>query len=181
MPLLDRALLAAAFLLPATAQAQTLPAAVPPPAMPVACAAVDKAVPAPWTGWTSPDPLLGGATLSAAGKLVAGHSYKATLSAASGVTYVVPLPKPPAADSFAGLFTLDIDKAGTYSIALSDGAWIDVAPAAGRALTSVSHGHGPACTTIHKMVDFALQPGAYVVQVSGAAKSPVVIAIEPKG
>jgi hypothetical protein len=179
MPLPDHAILliAAVIMMPAAAQAQT---AVPPPPAPVVCAAVDKAVPAPWTGWTTPDPLLGGANLGAAGKLMVGHAYSAALSASRAVTYAVPLYKPAAADTFAGLFTLTIATAGTYSIALSQGAWIDVASPDGKALTSVSHGHGPDCTTIHKVVDFALQPGVYVVQISAAPKSPVVIAVEPK-
>ena len=147
---------------------------------PVTCAAIDKALPAPWTGWTTPGSLKGGSGLATAGKLGVGHTYAAALPASADMTYVVPLPKPAAAGTFGGLFTLTVDKAGTYSIALSEGAWIDVTPAAGKVLLSSAHGHGPACTTIHKVVDFALEPGAYLVQISGAPKSPVVIAIEPK-
>ena len=169
--LLIAAVLTGAALIPAAALAQDAP--------PV-CAAIDKVLPAPWTGWTTPEPLKGAANLGAAGKLVAGHTYSAALSASPAMSYVVPLPKPAAEGSYAGLFTLSVVTAGTYSIALSNGAWIDVVPEAGAALTSVAHGHGPACTTIHKVVDFALQPGAYVVQVSGAQTSPVVIGIEPK-
>jgi len=165
----------AAVLMPAMAIAQ----APVPPTAPL-CAAVDKVIPAPWQGWATPEPLPGGASLSTAGKLVVGHSYRAALPASSVVSYLVPLYKPAAADTFAGLFTLTVDTAGTYSIALGEGAWIDVAPAAGKALSSVSHGHGPECTTIHKVVDFALQPGVYVVQISAAPASPVVIAVEPK-
>ncbi len=173
--LLTAAVLTGAALVPVAARAQMAPDAPP------ACTAVDKAVPAPWTGWTTPEPVQGGATLGTAGKLVVGHTYSAALSASPALAYVVPLPKPAAAGSFAGLFTLSIVTAGTYSIALSNGAWIDVAPSGGPALASVAHGHGPACTTIHKVVDFALQPGAYVVQVSGAQTSPVVIEVAPKG
>jgi hypothetical protein len=92
----------------------------------------------------------------------------------------VPLNKPAAPNTYAGLFTLTIETAGTYSIALSQGAWIDVAPAGGKPLSSIAHSHGPACSTVHKVVDFALQPGAYVVQVSGAQSTPVTIGVEPK-
>ncbi len=145
-----------------------------------ACAAMRKDVPAPWGGWTSPEALKGGSGLSTAGKLTVGHVYSAALPASSGMSYVVPLQKPAAEGTFGGVFTLTVDKAGTYSIALSEGAWIDVAPAAGAVLTSTAHGHGPACTTIHKVVDFALQPGAYVVQISASIKSPILIGIQPK-
>ena len=171
---LTSVVLAAAIFTPIAAQAQMAPAAPP------ACATTDTAIAAPWSGWTTPEPLQGGAAIATAGKLAVGHTYSATLSASNAMAYVVPLPKPAAAGSFAGLFTLTIATAVTYSIALSDGAWIDVAPVAGQPLTSVAHGHGPACTTIHKVVDFALQPGAYVVQISGAQTSPVVIGIEAK-
>ena len=56
-------------------------------------------------------------------------------------------------------------------------AWVDVVRA-GRALASSAHGHGPACTGIRKIVDFRLQPGRYVLQVSGgtSASVPVLIA-----
>ncbi len=174
-PLLSAAALMGVMGIPLAAHAQMAMDVAP------ACAAMDKAIPAPWTGWTTPEPLQGGAAIATAGTLVVGHAYSAKLASSSAMAYVVPLPKPAADGSFAGLFTLTIATAGTYSIALGGGAWIDVAPAGGPALTSVAHGHGPACTTIRKVVDFALQPGAYVVQISGAQASPVVVAIEPKG
>jgi hypothetical protein len=168
-----------AVLMPNLAMAQTQ-APVPPSSAAPLCAAVDKVIPAPWQGWATPEPLSGGASLGGAGKLAVGHSYRAVLPASSAMTYFVPLYKPAAAGTFAGLFTLTIGTAGTYSIALGEGAWIDVAPETGKALSSVSHGHGPDCTTIHKVVDFALQPGVYVVQISAAPASPVVIAVAPK-
>ena len=167
----------AAVLMPAVATAQ---APVPPSGTAPVCTTMDTAIPAPWQGWATPEPLPAGASLGSAGKLAVGHSYRAVLPASSVVSYFVPLYKPAAAGTFAGLFTLTIDTAGTYSIALGEGAWIDVAPEAGKALSSVSHGHGPDCTTIHKVVDFALPPGVYVVQVSAAPASPVVIAVAPK-
>ena len=180
LPVPLRILLTATVLTGITMAPVAVRAQMAPDAPPV-CAAVDKVVPAPWTGWTTPEPLQGGANLGAAGKLVVGRTYSAALSVSPAMSYVVPLPKPAADGSFAGLFTLSVGAAGTYSIALSEGAWIDVASAAGAALTSVAHSHGPACTTIHKVVDFALQPGTYVVQISGAQTSPVVIEVAAKG
>lgn len=61
--------------------------------------------------------------------------------------------------------TLRIAEAGTYGVALGIGAWIDVARD-GRSLDSVGHGHGPACSTIRKIVDFRLEPGTYTVTLS---------------
>jgi hypothetical protein len=64
-----------------------------------------------------------------------------------------------------GAVTLGIAEAGTYGIALDIPAWIDVSRD-GRALASVRHGHGPACSTICKIVDFELSPGRYTVTLS---------------
>ena len=58
-------------------------------------------------------------------------------------------------------------EAARYRIALGAGAWIDVVED-GRAVTSVAHAHGPACSGIHKTVDFDLAPGKYVLQVAGS-------------
>ncbi len=163
----------AASLLPAVAQTQTVE--VPK----ATCPALDAALPRLWMGWTTPDPLLGGGTVAAAGKLVAGHAYKASLTASPQMAYAVPLGKPAAADTFGGLFVLNVDQAGIYEIALDQGAWIDVA-ADGKVLSSVAHGHGPDCSSIHKIVDFDLTPGRYTVQISAAPKSPLVIAVAQK-
>lgn len=175
-----RLLFAATVLLAGATPARAQTSAMAMPGTNPACVAMDKDIPAPWSGWASPEALKGGSGLETAGRLVVGHVYSAALPASSGMSYVVPLYKPAAANTFAGLFTLTIDKAGTYAVALSEGAWIDVAPAAGAVLSSTAHGHGPACTTIHKVVDFALQPGAYVIQISAAPTSPIVIAIQPR-
>jgi hypothetical protein len=64
-----------------------------------------------------------------------------------------------------GAVTLEIAEAGRYGIALDLPAWIDVARD-GRTLASVRHGHGPACSTIRKIVDFELSPGRYTVTLS---------------
>jgi len=61
--------------------------------------------------------------------------------------------------------TLEIMEAGTYAIALAIGAWIEVARD-GQRVRSAAHGHGPPCSTIRKIVDFRLEPGAYTVTLS---------------
>ena len=49
------------------------------------------------------------------------------------------------------------------------------------AAVSVAHGRGPACSGIRKMVDFALEPGLYVLQIAGngGPSLPVMIARLP--
>jgi hypothetical protein len=72
----------------------------------------------------------------------------------------------------AALVPIQIDRDGTYRIALSDGAWVDVT-AGTRTLDAISHSHGPACSGIHKIVDFRLQRGRYALHLSGM-KAPSV-------
>lgn len=55
---------------------------------------------------------------------------------------------------------------GTYTIALTDGAWIDVVSADGATISSTAHGHNP-CTTAKKYVAFALAGGSYTLKLSG--------------
>jgi hypothetical protein len=51
----------------------------------------------------------------------------------------------------------------------------------GAGVISSAHGHGPDCTGIRKMVDFALTPGRYTVQISAnAAPQITVMALEVK-
>lgn len=77
---------------------------------------------------------------------------------------------------FGGLFAFSVSGAGVYRIALGAAAWVDVAGEDGP-LASVGHAHGPACSGIRKMVDFALAPGRYRLMLSKAdrANLPVMI------
>ncbi|MGN6375073.1 MAG: hypothetical protein ACTHMG_05905 [Sphingomonas sp.] len=66
----------------------------------------------------------------------------------------------------AALVPFEVDAAATYRVALSEGAWVDVV--SGEAvLPSVAHRHGPACSGIHKIVDFRLPRGRYALHLSG--------------
>jgi hypothetical protein len=60
-----------------------------------------------------------------------------------------------------------VTRPGIYGVAIDQGAWIDMVPDGGAALASVKHGHGPQCSTIHKVVRFDLKPGTYTIYVSG--------------
>ncbi len=102
------------------------------------------------------------------------------LAAAASVTFVTSPQKPAEPASHAGLIGVTADQPGAYVVALGAGAWIDVLRD-GVAVPSTAHGHGPACSTVRKWVEFALQPGAYVVQLSGApdAKLNLLVARKP--
>lgn len=91
--------------------------------------------------------------------------------------YVVPPEKPGKPATHGGLASFTVATPGTYRVALGAGAWVDVVRD-GKAVASVAHGHGPACSTIRKMVDFRLTPGRYLLQIAGNADPviPVMVA-----
>lgn len=70
--------------------------------------------------------------------------------------------------------TLEIAVAGIYGVAIDTGAWIDISRD-GQALRSTAHEHGPACTTIRKIVDFQLEPGRYTIMLSRTEAASVLM------
>ncbi len=165
------------LLSPVAALAQMTPAPAP-----QACVTMDVELPPELVGWTAKTPLAAATVAAdlAKASLVPGKAYLATLPATPTVTYVVQPEKPGGSVSHGGLFDLTVQSAGTYVIALGTGAWIDVLKD-GAPMMSGSHGRGPNCTTLRKMVTFDLQPGAYVVQISanGPAELPIMVAKRP--
>jgi len=79
--------------------------------------------------------------------------------------------------SYSGLFAFTVETAGDYTVALGAAAWIDVLED-GKAMEPSTFGHGPECTTIRKMVTFALKPGVHVLQIAvlGAETLRVMVA-----
>jgi len=119
-----------------------------------ACKATDASLPTALAGWTAPGDEL--------------TPDKAVSLDTVDATTLKGLPagtKPGKAASI----SFRIATAGTYGIALDQPGWIDVLPGAagGTALTSTTHGHGPECSTIRKIVRFKLEPGAYRLYVTG--------------
>jgi len=113
------------------------PAAQPAPQVPSAtCPTTDANLPASLAAWRTPAP--------------AGE----TVQPGQAVTLAPSAP-----------LILVIVEAGTYGIALDQNAWIDVARD-GATLNSNGHGHGPACSSIRKIVDFQLRPGRYTLTLS---------------
>ena len=73
---------------------------------------------------------------------------------------------------FGGMVPIEVKKAGKLTVALDSGAWIDLVRD-GHAQKSVSHGHGPACSGIRKMVDFDVTPGRYLLQIVNAPTATI--------
>lgn len=148
---------------PALAQMET-PAACP---APVAASGV-------YAAWNVPRAVVAGRTVGDAAVLAPGTAYAVTLLPTPTVVYAQRPAKPGEPVSHGGLLVFDVARAGTVRIALGAAAWIDVIGAQGTA-TSIAHGHGPDCTGIRKMVDFALAPGHYVLQIAASAPEQVTV------
>lgn len=108
--------------------------------------------------------------------LAAGAPMRVALEPTSKIRFVAPPEREPKPGSFGGVIAFDVQQAGTWRVALSGAGWVDVL-AGGKALASTAHGHGPACSGIRKIVDFALPAGTYTLQISGAAADSIDVMV----
>ena len=128
------------------------------------CPATAAPLPAELAGW-SPMALVS-ATPKGDQRLTIGQGATAALRPSPLVKLAAPASHPPTPDTTSGVFAFTVAAPGRYRVALGAGAWIDVVQG-GKALPSVAHAHGPACSPVHKMVDYDLRPGSYRLQVVG--------------
>lgn len=136
----------------AASMATAQPAAQP-------CRGMNQGLTGPLAGWLTPAP-------------VAGHAV------ALGRAVRVPLSRSAAAGPFEATLSFRIARGGSYEIALSAAAWIDVVHN-GATLTSTAHRHGPPCSTIRKIVSFTLAPGAYQLRLTRSPAAAATLAIFP--
>lgn len=156
---------------PACAAAQ--PAATPCPA-PVA----PTGELAPWAQATAMPAARTAADLPQA-TLTIGQAARLALVPAAETAYLLPPERAAQPTTFGGMVRFSVAQPGTYRVALGTAAWIDVI-ADGKAVSSSAHGHGPACTGIRKIVDFALQPGTYTIQLSGSTEPQATLLVAAK-
>ena len=146
-------------------------------------AATDCAAPAPipadLAGWQAEGGAVAAGEAHSAPWVTIGEVHVITLRSGDGLRWRLPPERAPRAGSFGGVLALDVREAGTYRIALADGVWIDLVGPNGL-VASTGHGHGPACSGIRKMVEFRLEPGAYAVQLSGAASNRTRMLVSPR-
>lgn len=146
------------------------------------CSSASASLPAELAAWTNCSAVKAGSDPAALdmARIDPGHAIDAGLAPTPEVHYAVRPEKPGGSVSFGGLYALKVEQPGTYRIALGSAAWIDLMRD-GKAISSSAHGHGPDCSGIRKMVDFALAPGTYVLQISANASStmPLLVARVP--
>lgn len=147
-----------------------------------ACAAMDAQLPAELSGWATKSAVTAakGEDGLAAATVKVGTGYDAALLPTPQVAYLSQPEKPGGSVSHGGLFQFNVEKEGTYRVALGSAAWIDLIEG-GKALQAATFGHGPDCTSIRKIVDFKLKPGPHTLQISANAsdKLPLMVAAKP--
>jgi hypothetical protein len=145
---------------------------------PANCPADAKPLPAALSGWTDK------VSLDAAGEaaglnsaaLMPGKAVTVSLRHTREVQYITQPEKLGGSVAYGGLLMLNVKNAGTYQVNLSSGAWIDVLKD-GAAVMSGAHAPGPACSGIRKTVQFPLQPGRYVIQLSANGDPTIAVLI----
>ena len=172
-------LLAAALLAtsaPALAQAA-------PHAEPVCTEVSDKNLPKDFAAWAGPAERVqasaGGAT-PAVPILPLGKAVDLQLSPAADVRFkAAPEQKRAPENAHAGLAKLRIPTAGTWRVAASGPAWIDVLGPNGP-VASTAHGRMAPCTSLRKVVEFPLSAGDYSLQISGNPGPALRLMVSPK-
>ena len=103
--------------------------------------------------------------LAAARTGLALHRYES-------LSYWIAPAREPDPFKFGGMVPIIVKKPGRLTVALDEGAWIDLVRD-GKAVTSVSHGHGPACSGIRKTVDLDVTEGRYLLQIVNAPNASI--------
>lgn len=145
------------------------------------CTGATAPLPSAYAAWAAKTELnaAGAAADLPKAELIPGKAITAHLLPTRQVAYIVQPEKPGGSVSEGGMFQVKIATAGVYRFASGSGAWIDVVQD-GKMLESVNHMGGPACTGIRKMVDFPLEPGRYVLQISANADDTLPFLILPQ-
>jgi hypothetical protein len=125
-------------------------------------------------GWDKPTPHLAARKAPFKFALAVGPATRLTLLPAAEVTPVVGSDHKAKAGTSAGLAALDIARVGKLDIALSTAAYVDLV-SDGKIAASSGHRNGNACTGIRKIVTFDVKPGRYVVQLSDAPGTSIVM------
>jgi len=152
------------------------------PATQAACPATSVALTAELASWSTPKPLVAAKSADATSDaaLTLGQAADLALSPTPDMRYAIRPSRPGGSVSHGGMAQFIVAKAGIYRVAIDSAAWLDVIADA-KSLESVSHGDGPDCSGIRKMVDFKLAPGRYLLQIAGngAPKVRVLVTSVP--
>jgi hypothetical protein len=110
------------------------------------------------------------------GAVAVGQAVDFTLAAVDTISFAVPPERAPAAGTFGATASVAVPPEGELQISLSDEAWIDVIQD-GQAVKSAGFSGVKTCPGIRKSVRFKLTPGAATIQLSGAKKEDLKVAV----
>lgn len=137
----------------------------------VNCDTVTVALPESLSAWSAKT-----AGKAAIGVMAVGRPFMVQLQPTDAVQWANRPAREPKPNTRGGVAKFKIDAAGTYQVGISDRSWIDVVGSKGP-VTSIGHGHGPACSGITKIVRFKLSPGDYTLQLSGSTEPEAKVLI----
>lgn len=138
----------------------------PAPAKAAPDCAVAPVLEEPWTSWNQSGSMTAGGTVAGAPSLILGKPVTATLRPGAQVQFPV-APGKNEAKSWGGLFALSLNIPARVGIGLSGPAWVDMV-SGDAVVASTTHGHGPDCSGIRKIVWFDLPAGKHLVQIANA-------------
>ena len=147
------------------------PALAQAPADP-SCANVRVALPAELANWSEQTPVSAGTKAGEGATLEVGHAALVSLHPAKHLDFA----KGAASQANGGTLALAVAKPGTYRVALGDAVWVDLV-SDGKPIASKAHTHGPRCSGVRKIVDFALVPGNYTIQLTRSRVDTVALLV----
>lgn len=131
-----------------------------------------------YAGWSAP------AALNASpaaydipvARLMLGEPARVALRPVEETQFLVQPERFPDPDVQAGLLGFTAPLEGTYRVSLGMGAWVDLVNG-DELVASAAFGHGPGCDGVAKVVEFALQPGDYAIQISGNPEATIDVMV----
>ncbi len=123
-------------------------------------------------GWDKPAPHVGARAAAMKFALAPNSATRLRLLKADQVALAAP--SRAKRTTSAGLAALDVPRAGTLDVVLSNATYVDLVRD-GKPLRSTAHRMTTGCTGMRKAVSFAVTPGRYVVQLTGAPEQSVTM------
>ncbi|CAK7193221.1 hypothetical protein COMNV_01435 [Commensalibacter sp. Nvir] len=130
--------------------------------------------------WQSPvpqaavqqDQLLNQATI------VVNKAYSITLKPKDSVHFIVKPARLAGNASYAGMLQFNIAQKGIYRFVMDSKPWVEIV--GNHKKTAMAHHQcGKQCNGIMKAIDFALDPGQYILEISGNGEPTVKLMIKP--
>jgi len=105
-----------------------------------------------------------------------GSAATVRLSPQGDLAFPVAPPLPHAPANHGAILSTDIDEPGRYHVAISAPGWIDMVRA-GKALEPIADRPGASGSGVAKVLDYDLEAGHYVLELSGMAAGEVSVSI----